>query len=61
MAGGDAGEGGSLAALLPVLTGILARGVGLNTKMGTARFIRGVALRAASDLRPHAPALLKVP
>lgn len=34
-------------------------GVGLNTKAGTARFIKGLATRLGPDLRPAAPALLK--
>ncbi|KAL6762246.1 proteasome stabiliser-domain-containing protein [Haematococcus lacustris] len=59
VAGSDLEAGGSLEALLPVLAGIVRRGVGLNTKVGTARFIRSVAARAGSALRPHAPTLVK--
>jgi hypothetical protein len=34
-------------------------GVGLNTKAGTARFIKGLAARLGQDLKPAAPTLLK--
>lgn len=34
-------------------------GVGLNTKAGTARFIKGLAARLGPDLKPAAPTLLK--
>jgi hypothetical protein len=60
VAAGSVEEGGSLSALLPVLSDVISRGVGLNTKMGAARFVRQVASRAASGIRPHAPALCKV-
>jgi hypothetical protein len=33
--------------------------VGLNTKAGTARFIKGLATRLGQELKPAAPALLK--
>lgn len=34
-------------------------GVGLNTKAGTARFIRTLTSRLGADLQPAAPPLLK--
>ncbi|MEW5319235.1 MAG: hypothetical protein WDW38_010400 [Sanguina aurantia] len=49
----------SLGSLIPALTGLLKRGVGLNTKVGTARFIRSLVVHSASAIAPHAPALLK--
>ncbi|MEW5310738.1 MAG: hypothetical protein WDW38_002506 [Sanguina aurantia] len=49
----------SLGALIPALTGLLKRGVGLNTKVGTARFVRSLVVHSASSIAPHAPALLK--
>ncbi len=58
--GGEGGSAGSVAPLLPVLSTVLNRGVGLNTKIGAARFIRNLAQRAGNDVRPHAPALIKV-
>jgi hypothetical protein len=41
--------------LLPAATS----GVGLNSKVGTANFIRGLASRLGQELRPAAPTLLK--
>ncbi|KAG2487332.1 hypothetical protein HYH03_014048 [Edaphochlamys debaryana] len=38
-------DGPSLEALVPALVGAVKRGVGLNTKVGTARFIRSMATR----------------
>lgn len=51
---------GSAESLVPVLTSLVRRGVGLNTKVGTARFIRQLAARLGSDMRPLSGELIKV-
>ena len=50
----------SLDALVPVLSQLVRRGVGLATQAGAARFIASLATRMGTDLRPHSGALLKV-
>ncbi|GAX79566.1 hypothetical protein CEUSTIGMA_g7007.t1 [Chlamydomonas eustigma] len=50
----------SLGLLAPALAGIIKRGVGLNTKVGTARFVKNLMTKARSeDARPHTPTLLR--
>ena len=49
----------TLPALVPVLCQLAQRGTGVNTRVGTARFIASLAARLGSTLRPHAPALTK--
>ena len=36
------------------------RGVGLNTRVGVARFITSLVMRVGPDVRPSAGALIKV-
>ena len=50
----------SLDAVVPVLSQLVKRGVGLNTQAGAARFITSLATRMGTDLRPQSGALLKV-
>ncbi|KAF6252864.1 armadillo-type protein [Scenedesmus sp. NREL 46B-D3] len=45
--------------MAPALADLVRRGVGLNSKVGTANFIRGLAGRLRQELRPAAPTLLK--
>ena len=49
----------SLEALVPVLSQLVKRGVGLNTQAGVARFIGSLATRMGTDLQPQSGALLK--
>ena len=49
----------SLEALVPVLSQLVKRGVGLNTQAGAARFISSLAMRMGSDLQAQSGALLK--
>ncbi|KAG1660153.1 hypothetical protein FOA52_007810 [Chlamydomonas sp. UWO 241] len=54
-------DAATLEALTPMLSGIVSRGVGLNSKVGTARFIRSLMARATKeDAKPVAPTLLRV-
>ena len=48
-------------ALVPRLAGILKHGVGVNTRVGGARFISQLALRMGPAIRPSSGALIKVP
>lgn len=50
----------SLEALVPALCQLLKRGVGVNTRVGSARFVASLATRMGSDIRPHTGTLLKV-
>lgn len=50
----------SLDALVPALCQLLKRGVGVNTRVGSARFVASLAARMGSDIRPHTGTLLKV-
>ena len=50
----------SLPALVPRLTQLVARGVGLNTRVGVARFIGALVTRLAADIRPQSGPLIKV-
>lgn len=50
----------NLDAVVPVLSQLVKRGVGLNTQAGAARFITSLATRMGTDLRPQSGALLKV-
>ncbi len=50
----------ALEGLAPALCQLIKRGVGLNTRVGTARFVTNLATRLAGDLRPQTGALLKV-
>ncbi|KAF5832303.1 proteasome stabiliser-domain-containing protein [Dunaliella salina] len=59
VAGSDPSEGGALETLLPTVANIIRHGVGLNTKVGAARFARSLTSRAGSAMRAHAPPLLK--
>lgn len=49
----------SLEALVPVLSQLVKRGVGLNTQAGAARFISSLAMRMGTDIQPQSGALLK--
>ena len=49
----------SLEALVPVLSQLVKRGVGLNTQAGAARFISSLATRMGTALQPQSGALLK--
>ncbi|KXZ47233.1 hypothetical protein GPECTOR_37g239 [Gonium pectorale] len=49
-------DGPSLESLVPALVATVKRGVGLNTKVGTARFIRQLASRPATATAAPAPA-----
>ena len=49
----------SAEALVPRLSNIVRRGVGVNTRVGAARFISGLALRMGPDIRPSSGALIK--
>ncbi|GMH36012.1 hypothetical protein BSKO_03880 [Bryopsis sp. KO-2023] len=53
-------NGEALASLVPKLVEMVRRGVGLNTRVGTARFIGQLATRMTSELTPHTAALAKV-
>ena len=53
-------DAASLPALIPRLSALVKRGTGLNTRVGTARFIVSLALRLGTELRPHSGALIKV-
>lgn len=50
----------SLEALVPALCQLVKRGVGVNTRVGSARFVASLATRMGSDIRPHAATMLKV-
>lgn len=50
----------ALPAVVPCLSQLITRGVGLNTRTGTARFIGQLTSRLHSDMRPHAGTLIKV-
>ena len=50
----------SLDALVPALCQLLKRGVGVNTRVGSARFVANLAARMGSDIRPQTGTLLKV-
>jgi proteasome component ECM29 len=50
----------SLEALVPRLATLAKRGVGLNTRAGTARFIGSLATRLGSDVAPYSGPLIKV-
>lgn len=50
----------ALEGLTPALCQLIKRGVGLNTKVGTARFVTNLASRLAGDIRPQTGTLLKV-
>lgn len=53
-------DAASLELLVPMLAGLIKRGVGLNTKVGTARFIRALMSRSSStDAKSHTPVLLR--
>ncbi len=47
--------------LVPKLGSIAKRGVGLNTRVGAAKFVGALALRMGTDIRPSSGALIKVP
>ncbi|KAK9795879.1 hypothetical protein WJX73_005986 [Symbiochloris irregularis] len=49
----------SLPELVPRLSQLATRGVGLNTRAGTARFIGQLVSRLTSDIKPHTFALIK--
>ncbi len=50
----------SLDALVPALCQLLKRGVGVNTRVGSARFVANLTARMGSDIRPQTGTLLKV-
>ena len=52
-------DSGSLEVVVPVLSQLVKRGVGLNTQAGAARFITSLAMRMNTDLRPQSGPLLK--
>jgi proteasome component ECM29 len=47
-------------ALTPALCQLVRRGVGLNTRVGTARFVANLSVRLGGGVRPQSGALLKV-
>ncbi|KAL3683345.1 hypothetical protein R1sor_001367 [Riccia sorocarpa] len=49
----------TLEALVPRLIQLVRSGVGLNTRVGVAKFISQLAQRVGSDIRPQSGALLK--
>ncbi|KAK9810293.1 hypothetical protein WJX72_008148 [[Myrmecia] bisecta] len=49
----------TLEALVPRLVVLVKRGTGLNTRVGTARFIAALTMRLASDIRPQSAVLIK--
>ena len=53
-------DAATLEVLVPRLTQLVRRGVGLNTRVGTARFIGSLATRMGSEVRPHTGVLIKV-
>lgn len=53
-------DAATLPALIPRLSALVKRGTGLNTRVGTARFIVSLALRLGMELRPQSGALIKV-
>ena len=52
-------DGDALGALAPRLAQLIKRGVGVNTRAGTARFVAALAARLGSDARPLAGVLIK--
>lgn len=48
-----------MAELLPRITSIIRKGVGLPTKAGTARFIVTLCIKKRSYFQPHADVVLK--
>ncbi|CAG9462820.1 unnamed protein product [Pedinophyceae sp. YPF-701] len=52
-------EKGHLDALVPRLTQLLRRGLGLNTRVGTARFVGMLAMSLGSELKEKAGHLIK--
>jgi proteasome component ECM29 len=45
---------------VPRLAGIVRHGVGVNTRVGAARFVGQLVLRMGPDVRPASGALIKV-
>ena len=45
---------------MPRLSNIAKRGVGVNTRVGAAKFVSSLALRLGPDVRPSSGALIKV-
>jgi len=52
-------DGPSLEALVPKLGSIAKRGVGVNTRVGAAKFVAALALRMGPAIRPSSGALIK--
>lgn len=52
-------DAAALGALAPRLAQLIKRGVGVNTRVGAARFVAALAARLGSDARPHASILIK--
>ncbi|KAK9834910.1 hypothetical protein WJX81_007994 [Elliptochloris bilobata] len=52
-------DAAALGALAPRLAQLIKRGVGVNTRVGAARFVAALAARLGSDARPHTGVLIK--
>ena len=52
-------DAAALGALAPKLAQLIKRGLGVNTRVGTARFVASLADRLGSDARPHTGILIK--
>lgn len=53
-------DAAALGKLVPAVCQLLKRGVGVNTRVGSARFVAALLDRMGSDIRPHTGTLLKV-
>jgi proteasome component ECM29 len=51
--------GATLTEMAPKLSGLVRRGVGLNTRAGTGKFVSTVVRRLRSDAAPAAPQLMR--
>ena len=49
----------ALAALVPRLVQLIKRGVGLNTRAGTANFVVQLTMRHGADMKAHTGTLIK--
>lgn len=52
-------DAAALGAVAPKLAQLIKRGLGVNTRVGTARFVAALADRLGSDARPHTGILIK--
>ena len=53
-------DASTLPELMPPLREVIQRGVGLQTRVGTARFVAQLAAHVGSDLEPYASKILKL-